>query len=336
MNLDFEPINIKYQWLVTGCGGFIGSNLVEALLSLNQKVIGLDNFISSDKEVILAVINNLTIDQKRNFTLVEGDIRDLRLCIEVAEGCDFILHHAAISSVQKSIQDPLLNNEINVDGFNNLLTASNANQIKKFVFASSSSVYGDSKVMPCNESTHCNPLSPYAESKLSNERHASLLNNYAMKYIGLRYFNIFGRRQSAESNYSAVIPKWIQAIIRNESIYIYGEGNASRDFCYIDDVINANIKAALSEDGLQDNIFNIASGKSIHLNELFSLLINIFKKHSVVYDKNPIYLPYKRGEIIESKANISRAFTQLGIQPSRDFSSNLNETVSWFLNQQKA
>ncbi|EKE10400.1 MAG: hypothetical protein ACD_16C00038G0006 [uncultured bacterium] len=325
----------KKAWLVTGCAGFIGSNLLEALLKNDQVVIGLDNFSTGKKNNIEDILAFLTEEQIKNFTFVEGDIRDNKLCHEVTKNVDYVLHQAALGSVPRSLKDPITTNEVNVSGFLNVLSASQENKVSRFVYASSSAVYGDSRALPKSENKIGKPLSPYAVSKRTNELYGEVFSRcYSMPTFGLRYFNVFGPRQDPESVYAAVIPLWIMALLRDQPCYINGDGSHSRDFCYVNNVVEANIKAALTQNPqTYGQVFNIAFGKQTTLQELYSLT----KEHiGPVKELQPIYREERPGDVKHSLANIDQAKTLLGYDPKYSFEEGLRLTVEWFKEKNKA
>ena len=261
-------------WLITGVAGFIGSNLLQELLCLNQVVVGLDNFETGFEKNLNSVECNVSRSQWENFTFIQGSIEDVETCRKAVYGIDYVLHQAALGSVPRSIENPLRTNTINITGFLNILTCSKEAGVRKFVYAASSSTYGDSTVLPKVENEIGDPLSPYAVSKYANELYANVFNTvYGFRSVGLRYFNVFGPRQDPSGAYAAVIPKWIKQIIKNEAIVINGDGTTSRDFCYVENVVQANILAALKNtDGQKNAVFNIAYSKRTSLNELLNLI----------------------------------------------------------------
>jgi len=326
-------------WLVTGNAGFIGSNITEFLLENGQKVVGLDNFSTGYRHNIEDVLSNVGEEKAQNFTFIEGDIADVDICMKACEGIDIVLHQAALGSVPRSIADPITSNRSNVTGFLNMLTAAKDSGIKRFVYASSSSVYGDSKELPKVESRTGNVLSPYAAMKATNELYAGVFQkNYGMETIGLRYFNVFGRRQDPNGAYAAVIPKWVASMLKEEDVYINGDGETSRDFTYIDNVIQMNVKA-----GLTDNIkafgeaFNVAVGGRNTLNELYNLLkdqINQQSKSknlSFRVEKEPIYRDFRPGDIRHSNADITKAKEIVGYEPTHDIYQGMQEAIEWYI-----
>lgn len=321
--------NLKKTWLVTGVAGFIGSHLTETLLKNNQKVIGLDNFLTGKKENIEDVISQIPQDKLNNFTFIEGDIRDYKTCCDATKDVDYVLHQAALGSIPRSLKDPLTSNDVNVTGFLNILRASAENKVSQFVYASSSSVYGDSQDLPKVESNIGNLLSPYATSKRTNELYGQVFYRcYGIPTIGLRYFNVFGPRQDPNSVYAAVIPLWVRSLVDHQPCYINGDGLNSRDFCYIDNVVQANIKAALSQNSqAYGEVFNVAFGKRTTLLELYA-----FIKRYVVADENaqPIYRENRPGDVKHSLANINKAKELLEYNPAYSLEEGLKITVEWF------
>jgi UDP-N-acetylglucosamine/UDP-N-acetylgalactosamine 4-epimerase len=318
--------------LVTGGAGFIGSNLCEDLLQCGNEVICLDNFSTGRRENLSDFINN------KNFSLIEGDIRDLKTCQQAIDGVNYILHHAALGSVPRSIADPVGSNESNVSGFLNILMAAKDAHVKRIVYAASSSTYGDSKELPKTEERIGKPLSPYAVTKYVNELYAFVFaNTYDLNIVGLRYFNVFGRRQDPNGAYAAVIPKFVLQLIKHQSPVINGDGTISRDFTYIDNVIQMNHLAALSQDpAVSGEVFNTAVGDRNDLNTLCALLI----KYLSVYDPDIenidiIHGPERKGDIAHSLASIEKAKKILGYVPSHSFENGLKEIVEWYWKYQK-
>lgn len=274
-------------WLITGVAGFIGSNLLEALLKLNQKVIGLDNFATGHQANLDEVKESVSTEQWSAFTFVEGDIRDPETCVEVVKGVDNVLHQAALGSVPRSIKDPITTNNTNISGFINMLVAAKDANVKSFTYAASSSTYGDHPALPKIEENIGNPLSPYAVTKYVNELYAQVFaRTYGFKSIGLRYFNVFGKRQDPNGAYAAVIPKWTAAMINDEPLFINGDGETSRDFCFIENVVQMNILAAQSDVSARDQVYNVAVGDRTTLNQLFDALKNTLKNNNIIYEKN--------------------------------------------------
>lgn len=320
-------------WLVTGVAGFIGSNLLEKLLSLNQSVIGLDNFSTGKKENLNEVREIVGQERWRRFRFIDGDIRDLGKCQSSSEGVDYVLHQAALGSVPRSSADPIATNEANVTGFLNMLVAARDHKVKRFVYAASSSTYGDHRDLPKVESKIGRPLSPYAVTKLVNEIYADVFHRcYGLPTVGLRYFNVFGRRQDPGGAYAAVIPRWTSALLRGETIEIYGDGTTSRDFCYIDNVIQANILAATTPPGgVAGEVFNVAFGERTSLNDLFSILQDILgESRPCVKESRSVYKPFRAGDVLHSLADISKARERLGYQPTHSVRQGLAEASQWY------
>lgn len=319
-------------WLVTGCAGFIGSNLVETLLSLGQTVRGLDNFATGHQRNLDEVRNNLTEEQWGNFYFTEGDIRDSQTCFASTQGVHYVLHQAALGSVPRSLNDPVTTNDVNINGFLNMLVAARDADVHAFVYAASSSTYGDHPGLPKVEDTIGKPLSPYAVTKYVNELYADVFARaYGTHSVGLRYFNVFGRRQDPNGAYAAVIPKWISGMIRGEEIRINGDGSTSRDFCYIDNVIQANLLAALAGDSGLNQIYNVAFNARTNLNELHAHLARILKQQGVDCDREPSYGDFRPGDVLHSQADISKAQRLLGYAPQYDIVSGLEAAMPWYL-----
>lgn len=340
--MDYRHVKEKLKittnsWLVTGVAGFIGSHLLENLLTLNQKVIGLDNFSTGFQANLNDVRKRVGEKAWSNFNFISADIRDLDACNLACKGVDFVLHQAALGSVPRSIKDPLSTHKNNVDGFLNILLAARDAQVKRFVFASSSSVYGDNKDLPKTEDVIGSPLSPYALSKYTNELYAkNFANVYGLNYVGLRYFNVFGRRQNPEGAYAAVIPKWMSAMINDEIVYINGDGNISRDFCFIDNVVQANILAAMTTNSQALNrIYNVACHNSTTLNKLFDILREALEKEDIFYEKFPVYREERAGDIKHSFASIDSIVSFLQYQPLYNISEGISILVKWFVENQR-
>lgn len=316
-NIKF-PKNTKF--LVTGGAGFIGSNLVETILKLGYKVRVLDNFSTGKRENVELFLNH------ENFELIEGDIRDIETCRKTCKGIDYVLHQAAWGSVPRSIKMPVLYAEINIKGHLNMMEAARENKIKKFVYASSSSVYGDQPVLPKKEGVEGNILSPYALTKKVNEEYANLyFRLYGLETIGMRYFNVFGRRQDPNGCYAAIIPKFVKQLIDNEVPQINGDGETSRDFTYIDNVIEANLKACFVGKEVSGQVFNIAYGGRETLNNLYNKLCKLLNK-----DIKPIYKEERAGDIRHSNADISKARKLLGYNPDYSIDRGLELTIEWY------
>lgn len=342
-NHDFKKklINNRFTWLVTGAAGFIGSNLIEFLLAHNQKVIGLDNLETGFlKNIDNAISDAKLIAEKEgnnfndnNFSFIEGDICDLDICLKASKNVDYILHQAALGSVPRSVKDPIRTNSANIDGFLNVLVSAKENKIKRFIYAASSSTYGDHPKLPKSEENIGNPLSPYAVTKLVNELYASVFSNtYGMQCIGLRYFNVFGKRQNPDGAYAAVIPKWIGSLLKGEDIFINGDGSTSRDFCYISNVIQMNILSALTNNKDSINqVYNVAVGDRTSLNELYSLIIENLSKDLIAPNIKPIYRDFREGDVRHSQADISKAINLLGYQPTHKLEEGLSEAMDWYV-----
>lgn len=321
----------KFKWLVTGAAGFIGSHLTKFLLDNNQKVIALDNFstgLRSNIDFLEKHFSELNNDSK--FTFHNADIRDYDLCFKLTNDIDYVLHQAAIGSVPRSIEDPLNTHDANINGFINILLASMHNKVKNFIYASSSSIYGDSEMLPKQEEHTGQPLSPYAVTKSVNETYALVFSKvYSFNSIGLRYFNVFGQRQDPGGQYAAVIPKWIDAILNDKEVFINGDGSTTRDFCYIDNVIQANILAAMTENQEALNqIYNIAANYQISLNELYNIIQkNISKLKPELINNEPIYRDFRPGDIMHSRADIGKAEKLLGYKATKSVKQGLEELI---------
>lgn len=325
-------------WLVTGVAGFIGSNLLEKLLTLNQKVVGLDNFDTGHQHNIDQAIEDANQaagkDLSSNFKFIYGDIRKLEDCEQACKGVDYVLHHAALGSVPRSIEDPIKTNRANIDGFLNMLIASKDAKVRRFVYAASSSTYGDHPDLPKLENKIGNPLSPYAVTKLVNELYASVFaRTYGFKTIGLRYFNIFGKRQDPNGAYAAVIPKWVDAMLNQEDIVINGDGETSRDFCYIKNTVQMNLLAATTDNqDATDQIYNVALNNRTSLNTLYEMIQErLIQKKRCLVKKEPIYKDFRAGDVRHSQANIEKAQLLLGYQPQYPISRGMDETVEWYV-----
>lgn len=321
-------------WLVTGVGGFIGSNLLEGLLNLGQKVIGLDNFSTGYRRNLEDVRKEIPSKAWDRFRFLEGDIRNLSDCQKACEGVDYVLHQAALGSVPRSVDDPIQTNQSNVDGFLNMLIAARDARVKRFVYASSSSVYGDLPDLPAREDKVGQPLSPYSVTKSVNELYADVFSKlYGLVSMGLRYFNVFGKRQDPEGAYAAVIPKWIGLMLNAEIPTIDGDGETTRDFCYIENVIHANILSALTDNGgAMNKVYNIAFGKQTSLNQLYGLIRDEVSKYKPeVMKGEPVYGPFRMGDIRHSLADISKAKNLLGYQPEYNVAQGMAHSIAWYV-----
>lgn len=321
-------------WLVTGCAGFIGSNLLEQLLKLGQTVVGLDNFSTGKQRNLDEVQSLVGKEQWAQFRFIEGDIRDLATCREACSNVDYVLHQAALGSVPRSIDDPITSNASNVTGFLNMLVAARDAKVKRFVYAASSSTYGDHPGLPKVEDTIGRPLSPYAVTKYVNELYADVFGRcYGLESIGLRYFNVFGPRQDPDGAYAAVIPKWIAALLHHEPVYINGTGETSRDFCYVQNAVQANLLAASVETAEAVNqIYNVAVNARTDLNALFALLRDGLAAGSpALKDVKPVYRDFRAGDVMHSQADIGKAARLLGYVPTHTIAQGLNEALEWYL-----
>jgi UDP-N-acetylglucosamine 4-epimerase len=331
-NLQAEP----KTWLVTGVAGFIGSNLLEALLKLNQRVVGLDNFATGHQHNLDEVQTLVTPEQWRHFNFIQGDIRNLADCNTACQGVDYVLHQAALGSVPRSVADPITTNATNITGFLNMLVAARDAKVKRFVYAASSSTYGDHPALPKVEDTIGKPLSPYAVTKYVNELYADVFGKtYGLQSIGLRYFNVFGPRQDPNGAYAAVIPKWISSLIKDEPIYINGDGETSRDFCFIANVVQANLLAATSQNPEAANqVYNVAVGDRTTLNELYAQLHrNLLPQYPHLQAAKPIYREFRAGDVRHSLADISKAASRLSYAPTQRIGQGLALAMPWYIAQ---
>jgi UDP-N-acetylglucosamine 4-epimerase len=322
------------RWLITGVAGFIGSHLLESLLKLGQTVVGLDNFATGYARNLDEVKDAAGEAAWRNFTFIEGDIRALLDCRRACVGVDLVLHHAALGSVPRSIEDPLAAHESNLTGFVNVLLAARDAGVARFVYAASSSTYGDHPGLPKVEEAIGRPLSPYAVTKYANELYADVFARcYGMSSIGLRYFNIFGPRQDPEGAYAAVIPKWISQLARGEPVYINGDGETSRDFCYVENAIQANLLAATTNNAeAMNQVYNVAVAERTTLNELFELQrALLMEKFPRVRDCRPSYRDFREGDVRHSQADISKARKLLGYAPTHRVREGLVEAMDWYI-----
>ncbi|WP_020655371.1 SDR family oxidoreductase [Massilia niastensis] len=323
----------SYHWVVTGAAGFIGSNLVEALLKLNQRVTGLDNFATGYRHNLDQVRESVTQAAWEKFSFIEGDICQRGDCARACEGADFVLHQAALGSVSRSIDDPIATNATNVDGFLNMLVAARDAGVRRFIYAASSSTYGDHPDLPKVEDRIGNPLSPYAVTKYVNELYANVFaRTYGLESIGLRYFNVFGPRQDPNGAYAAVIPQWVAALIRNEPLRINGDGETSRDFCYIGNVVQANLLAALSGEPAVNQVYNIALGERTTLNQLYQMMRSLLQdRFPHVAGHRPQYVDFRRGDVRHSQADIAKAATLLGYQPTHRIGEGMQQAMDWYV-----
>lgn len=332
--LKLRLANESHVWLVTGVAGFIGSNLLEVLLGLNQHVVGLDNFATGRRRNLDQVRAAVTPDQWSRFSMISGDIRDADTCLEACKGVDYVLHQAALGSVPRSLQDPLTTNSANIDGFLNMLVAARIAGVKRFVYAASSSTYGDHPALPKVEDAIGRPLSPYAVTKLVNELYAEVFSRvYGFHSIGLRYFNIFGRRQDPDGAYAAVIPKWIAAMVEGQPVVINGDGETSRDFCYIDNAVQANLLAAMAEHpDAANQVYNVAVGDRTSLNELFEhLRAELAPRFGHLKNLKPVHRDSRAGDVRHSLADIGKARELLGYRPTHRVGDGLREAIDWYV-----
>lgn len=324
----------RHRWLITGVAGFIGSNLLEALLKLDQVVVGLDNFATGHQRNLDEVRDLVTSEQWARFTFWQGDIRNTADCARTCESIDYVLHQAALGSVPRSIKDPITTNSANIDGFLNMLLSARDARVKRFVYAASSSTYGDHPDLPKVEDRIGKPLSPYAVTKYVNELYAGVFaSTYGFKSIGLRYFNVFGPRQDPNGAYAAVIPKWIAAMIKNESVYINGDGQTSRDFCYVDNAVQANLLAATTDNPeAADQVYNVAVGDRTSLNDLFEHLRgNLTAHYPHLKNRNPVHQDFRAGDVRHSLASIEKAAKYLGYAPQFRVGEGLAVSIDWYL-----
>lgn len=344
--LKARLVNEPHTWLITGVAGFIGSNLLETLLKLNQKVVGLDNFATGHQRNLDEVQSLVTPEQWSNFKFTQGDIRNLDDCRQVCQGVDYVLHQAALGSVPRSVEDPITTNSANITGYLNMLVAARDAKVKRFVYAASSSTYGDHPDLPKVEDKIGKPLSPYAVTKYVNELYADVFaRTYGFNTIGLRYFNVFGPRQDPDGAYAAVIPKWIASMIKGEPVYINGDGETSRDFCFIDNVRQINLLAAtvsdaviLAQAGIQSDtsptnqVYNVAVGDRTTLNQLYEQLhLNLLSNYPHLKGAKPVYRDFRTGDVRHSLADISKAATLLGYQPTHHIDDGLKVAMGWYV-----
>jgi UDP-N-acetylglucosamine 4-epimerase len=321
------------RWLVTGCAGFIGSNLVEQLLRLGQAVVGLDNFSTGHRHNLEDVAAQVGEGAWGRFSFREGDIRDLETCRSVCEGVDYVLHQAALGSVPRSIEDPIATNQSNVDGFLHMLVAARDAGVKRFVYAASSSTYGDHPGLPKVEDRIGRPLSPYAVTKYVNELYAEVFQRtYGLESVGLRYFNVFGRRQDPEGAYAAVIPRWVGTLLEGGACRINGDGETSRDFCYIDNVVQVNLLAATAEgEGVTGEVYNVAVGDRTTLNELYGWIRDgLARYRPELAGREPVHGDFRAGDVRHSQADVSKARQRLGYEPSHTVRQGLDEALQWY------
>ena len=321
------------KWLITGVAGFIGSNLLETLLKLDQTVVGLDNFATGHQYNLDEVKGEVTPEQWARFTFIEGDIRNVDTCHQACQGADYVLHQAALGSVPRSINDPITTNSANIDGFLNMLVAARDAQVKSFTYAASSSTYGDHPGLPKVEDRIGKPLSPYAVTKYVNELYAEVFaRTYGFNCIGLRYFNVFGKRQDPNGAYAAVIPKWTSAMIKDEDLFINGDGETSRDFCFIENTAQANLLAAtVQTEEARNQVYNVAVGGRTTLNQLFSYIRESLGENGIQYKKDAIYRDFRAGDVRHSQADVSKANNLLGYDPQYTIEQGIKKAMPWYV-----
>ena len=332
LRLDL-PKNPK-TWLITGVAGFIGSNLLETLLKLDQRVVGLDNFATGHQRNLDEVQGLVSAEQWARFSFIEGDIRRLEDCRRACEGVDYVLHQAALGSVPRSLDDPITSNATNIDGFLNMMVAARDAKVVSFTYAASSSTYGDHPALPKVEDVIGKPLSPYAVTKYVNELYAEVFaRHYGLACVGLRYFNVFGKRQDPNGAYAAVIPKWVAAMIQGDDVLINGDGETSRDFCFIENAVQANLLAATTRDSnALCQVYNVAVGDRTSLSDLFIAIRSSLSSIGVIYTKEPILRGFRAGDVRHSQASIKKAEGLLGYHPMHDVRQGLTSAISWYVN----
>lgn len=320
-------------WLVTGVAGFIGSNLLETLLKLDQRVVGLDNFATGHQRNLDEVQQLVQPEQWGRFRFIEGDIRRLDDCLTACQGVDYVLHQAALGSVPRSLNDPIISNATNVDGFLNMLVAARDAKVNSFVYAASSSTYGDHPGLPKVEDIIGRPLSPYAVTKYVNELYADVFaRSYGFTTIGLRYFNVFGKRQDPNGAYAAVIPRWTAALIDGQPVHINGDGETSRDFCYIANVVQVNLLSAIATDpAVRNQVYNVAVGDRTTLNELFGLLRSGLAAVGVQSNVQATYRDFRSGDVRHSQADVGKVRRLLGYEPTHTLKQGLDEALPWYV-----
>ena len=334
--LQTELVKSPKTWLISGVAGFIGSNLLEKLLKLEQTVVGLDNFATGYSKNLEEVQALVAVEQWKHFRFIKGDIKNLADCKEACTGVDYVLHQAALGSVPRSLEDPVATNETNISGFLNMLVSARGAQVKSFTYAASSSTYGNHPDLPKIEENIGKPLSPYAVTKLVNELYAEVFARcYGFNSIGLRYFNVFGSRQDPNGAYAAVIPKWIDSMIKGKDVYINGDGETSRDFCYIDNVVQANLLAACTQNEIAKNqVFNIAFGQRTSLNELFQQIkLTLTQYCPELNISQVLFKDFREGDVRHSLASITKAGERLGYVPSTSLKQGLVLAAPWYLRE---
>jgi len=334
---NYQEVKVQLKsspkvWLITGVAGFIGSNLLEHLLKLDQTIVGLDNFATGHQHNLDEVQSLVTEAQWQKFQFIEGDIREYETCISAVKGVDYVLHQAALGSVPRSIADPIASNSANISGFLNVLQASKEEGVKSFTYAASSSTYGDHPALPKVEENIGAPLSPYAVTKYVNELYAGVYaRSYGFRTIGLRYFNVFGKRQDPNGAYAAVIPKWIAALISGEDVYVNGDGETSRDFCFIENTVQMNILSATANEEAKGQIYNVAFGVRTTLNQLYQIIKFELQSNNLEVNSNLIYRSFRAGDVRHSQADISKAKGNLDYQPLYSLRDGIAKAVNWYL-----
>ncbi|OXY81885.1 NAD-dependent epimerase/dehydratase family protein [Oceanimonas doudoroffii] len=329
--LETLPASPK-TWLITGVAGFIGSNLLEHLLKLNQRVVGLDNFATGHQHNLDEVQRLVTLEQWAGFSFIEGDIRNLDDCQKACEGIDYVLHQAALGSVPRSINNPIATNATNISGFLNMLVAARNARVKSFTYAASSSTYGDHPALPKVEENIGKPLSPYSVTKYVNELYADVFaHTYGFNTIGLRYFNVFGKRQDPNGTYAAVIPKWTASMIQGEEVFINGDGETSRDFCFIENAVQANFLAATADENAKNEVYNVAVGDRTTLNDLYRTLQAALAENGKFNENAPVYRDFRAGDVRHSQADISKAASKLGYAPQYRIKDGIAKAMSWYI-----
>lgn len=330
--LQSELSEAPKTWLVTGVAGFIGSNLLEHLLTLNQTVVGLDNFATGHQHNLDEVKAQVGPEQWQRFSFIEGDIRTLEDCQQACQGVDHVLHQAALGSVPRSINDPITTDSTNIGGFLNLLVAARDAEVASFTYAASSSTYGDHPALPKVEENIGKPLSPYAVTKYVNELYADVFaKTYGFNTIGLRYFNVFGKRQDPKGAYAAVIPKWAAAMIQGEDVFINGDGETSRDFCFIENAVQANLLAATAEKTAKNEVYNVAVGDRTTLNDLFKALQSALAENGNSSSRPPVYREFRVGDVRHSQADVSKAQRKLGYVPEYRIEAGIAKAMPWYI-----
>ena len=330
--LQSELKSSPKTWLVTGVAGFIGSNLLEHLLKMNQAVVGLDNFATGYQHNLDEVKAQVSPGQWHRFSFIEGDIRSLKDCHQACQGVDYVLHQAALGSVPRSINDPITTDGTNIGGFLNMLVAARDAGVASFTYAASSSTYGDHPALPKVEENIGKPLSPYAVTKYVNELYADVFaKTYGFNTIGLRYFNVFGKRQDPNGAYAAVIPKWAAGMIQGDDVFINGDGETSRDFCFIENAMQANLLAATAGQSAKNEVYNVAVGDRTTLNDLFNALQSALAENGKPYAKSPVYRDFRAGDVRHSQADVSKAEGKLGYEPEYRIRAGIAKAMPWYI-----